>query len=215
MSMKENWDTWASESPYFAVITDPEYKNGVNDNFWRSGFHCAAGIEKELNNVGVKLSDCTVAELGVGVGRVGSHVSKLCKEYTGIDVSPKMMEVCKKHHPHLRLQEVTCDFPEVDVFYSIITLQHCKHEDIRVLIKRMLAASRRATIFQLPDIPSTVKMGECEPPYIHMYGLPVGEVISLAQETGFKPYSIRKEYSAGPKYDSYTYVFMPENRIDT
>ena len=110
---------------------------------------------------------------------------------------------------------MTCDFPEVDVFYSIITLQHCKHEDIRVLIRRMLAASRRATIFQLPDIPSTVKMGECEPPYMHMYGLPICEVVAIAGEMGFKPHLIRKESSAGPEYDSYSYVFRPENKVDT
>lgn len=215
MSMKENWDTWAAESPYFAVVTDPKNRDGDNEQFWASGVECANNIQKELGCVGVNISQCSAAELGVGVGRVGSNVAKLCKEYTGIDVSPKMMEVCRKHHPDLRLQEVTCEFPQVDVFFSVITLQHCKRDEIRTLIKRMLKASRVATIFQLPDIPSTVKMGECDPPYMHMYGLPVGEVISLAQETGFKPYSIRKEYSAGPKYDSYTYVFMPENRVDT
>lgn len=215
MSMRENWDTWASESPYFAVITNPEYKDGDNEQFWRSGFHCASGIEKELSYVGVKLSECSVAELGVGVGRVGSQVAKLCREYTGIDVSPKMMEVCRSHHPDLKLQEVTCEFPEVDVFFSVITLQHCKHDEIRTLIKRMLRASKVAAIFQLTDIPETVKMSECEPPYIHMYGLPICEVISIAADMGFKPYSIRKESSAGPKYDSYSYVFRPENRVDT
>lgn len=213
MSMKENWDRWAESDPYYAVITHPSNRGGDNKVFWESGGHAASTAKMILSLVDLNISDMKIAELGVGVGRVGSQLNKMCSGYVGIDVSDKMMAVCSKHHPELKLQNVTEPFPNVDMFYSLITLQHCEHSEMNMLIDRMFKASKVAVMFQLPDIPYAGEMPHQDEPYMPMYGAPIVKVIEQAFTHGFSPSVILRDKSVGPNEDSYCYLFTRKNPL--
>ena len=211
--MKENWDRWAESDPYYAVITDPANKGGANDLFWQSGINVADRANYLASLCGLDMSCMTVAELGVGVGRVGAGLMNLCKEYTGIDVSSKMLDVCRHHHPNMKLQLVTEPFPEVDLFYSVITLQHCAPSEISILLDRMFRAAKKAVLFQLTDMPYDGVAPHQDDPYMPMYGAPIIKVIEDAVRHNFSTSLVIKDTAAGPDIDSYCYLFTRKNTL--
>lgn len=213
MSMKENWDRWAESDPYYSVITDPANKGGATDLFWQSGIDVANHAKFLTELCGLDMSHMKIAELGVGVGRVGAGLMSLCKDYIGIDVSDKMLDVCRSHHPSMKLQLVTEPFPEVDLFYSVITLQHCDPSEICVLLDRMFRSSRKAVLFQLTDMPYEGMVPHQDDPYMPMYGTPIIKVIEDAVKHDFVPSLVIKDTAAGPDIDSYCYLFTRKNAL--
>ena len=76
-------------------------------------------------------SNKTVLEIGVGTGRIAIRVAPLCKEFTGIDISPKTIVRAKEHLSKYNNVNLICgDFNEFvfndsfDVIYSSLTFMH-------------------------------------------------------------------------------------------
>lgn len=76
-----------------------------------------------------------VLEIGVGTGRLALRNIEKCKKFTGIDISHKTIETCKKHLKNHRF-ELICDnfltyqFNETfDVIYSSLTFIHFNDKD--------------------------------------------------------------------------------------
>lgn len=87
--------------------------------------------------VGVKQDD-VVLEIGAGVGRVGSVVAPLCKEWIGIDVSENMVSHIRRRlgaHPNVRaLANSGYDLApipsaSVDLVYSTVVFMHLDEWD--------------------------------------------------------------------------------------
>ena len=77
----------------------------------------------------------TVLEIGVGTGRIAILVVPLCKEFVGIDISPKTIARAKKHLTEYNNTLLICgDFNEYvfnskfDVIYSSLTFMHIEHK---------------------------------------------------------------------------------------
>ena len=73
----------------------------------------------------------TVLEIGVGTGRIAVRVAPLCKEFTGIDISPKTISRAKEHlSEYNNVNLISGDFNEFefnnsfDVIYSSLTFMH-------------------------------------------------------------------------------------------
>ena len=73
----------------------------------------------------------TVLEIGVGTGRIAVRVAPLCKEFTGIDISPKTIARAKEHlSEYNNVNLISGDFNEFefnnsfDVIYSSLTFMH-------------------------------------------------------------------------------------------
>ena len=73
----------------------------------------------------------TVLEIGVGTGRIAIRVAPICKEFTGIDISPKTITRAKEHLAEYDNTTLICgDFNEYDfenkydVIYSSLTFMH-------------------------------------------------------------------------------------------
>ena len=73
-------------------------------------------------------SSKTVLEIGVGTGRIAIRVAPLCKEFTGIDISPKTIVRAKEHLSEYNNVNLICgNFNEFefndsfDVIYSSLT----------------------------------------------------------------------------------------------
>lgn len=76
----------------------------------------------------------SVLEIGVGTGRLAIRTAPLCKEFTGIDLSPKTIERASQNLSGLHNVKLICgdfmsfDFREqkFDAVYSSLTFMHIK-----------------------------------------------------------------------------------------
>lgn len=76
-------------------------------------------------------SNKTVLEIGVGTGRLAIRIAPLCKQFTGIDISPKTISRAKEHLAKNDNVKLICgDFNDYifestfDIIYSSLTLMH-------------------------------------------------------------------------------------------
>ncbi len=83
----------------------------------------------------------SVLEIGVGTGRIAGKVVPYCKDFTGIDISPKTIERAKKHlgeYKHVTLicsDYLSFEFgTKFDVIYSSLTWMH--FEDKQAAMKK-------------------------------------------------------------------------------
>lgn len=83
----------------------------------------------ELNN------NKSVLEIGVGTGRIAIKVAPLCKDFLGVDVSPKTIERAKENLNSCHNISLVCeDFlkytftKKFDVIYSSLTFMHIKEK---------------------------------------------------------------------------------------
>ena len=84
-------------------------------------------------------SQSYVLEVGCGIGRLGYHVADICKEYYGVDISQKLLNIADR-----RLQEFDnvyffetsgydlegIENNSVDIVYEYICFQHIPSEEI-------------------------------------------------------------------------------------
>lgn len=73
----------------------------------------------------------SVLEIGVGTGRLAIRVASLCKEFWGIDISPKTIDRAKENLGSFQNIKLICDdFLKIsfnrqfDVIYSSLTFMH-------------------------------------------------------------------------------------------
>ena len=89
----------------------------------------------------------SVLEIGVGTGRLAVRVAPLCKEFYGIDISPKTIERAKENLSSFENVGLICsDFLEYsfdrqfDVIYSSLTFMHISEKQKAYnLIEKLLA----------------------------------------------------------------------------
>lgn len=81
----------------------------------------------------------SVLEIGVGTGRLAVHVAPLCKEFTGIDISPKTIERAKGNLSGYKNVELICDDcmthrfnSKFDIIYSSLTFMHVENKQIAI-----------------------------------------------------------------------------------
>ena len=133
---KTYWDNLArnKQLAYFAVAGLPFGQLPDDKNIEEHGRQSAGII---INKLEITPRD-DVLEVGVGVGRLASHIVKSCKSFTGIDISKQMIKFAKErlgsipnlkfiHHPKSDLLL----FPDASfdkVFFQIVLI-HLDRED--------------------------------------------------------------------------------------
>ncbi len=102
-------------------VYDPEELKVYMDNWDGPDFIAAMQLDCEK----------TVLEIGVGTGRLALRVAPHCKEFVGIDFSPKTAERARENLKGLSNSRILCvDFTEYvpeckfDVIYSSLTFLH-------------------------------------------------------------------------------------------
>lgn len=207
--VEQNWETLAGDTPYFAVLTDPTYKEGPNENFWISGQIVANHILADLVEAGMDYADMSACELGTGVGRVLKAMSCACSSVTGYDLSKRMVNLCRQNCPGTPCHVYGGNLPALshDLVYSAIVLQHNPPALIGDLLKDMFQASKQAVWFQLP-LPTGFEGAEKpEIPCIPMYGMTEDDVVLIGAECGFGLVFSKPNNYAGPGLDGRQYLF--------
>ncbi len=139
MSTDLEWERWGKENPYFGVCTVEKFR--VENLTPESRAEFFAGGEADVKKV---LRICreqfdpafqpeTVLDFGCGVGRMLIPFAEVAKQVVGIDVSPSMLQECRKNCEEKsitniellqskdNLLQVTGEF---DLIHSYIVFQH-------------------------------------------------------------------------------------------
>lgn len=98
--------------------------------------------------------DKSVLEVGVGTGRLAIRVAPLCREFCGIDISPKTIERARENLVEQRNISLICgDFLSYefdrffDVIYSSLTLMHIEDKQRAIeKIARLLDCAGRLVL---------------------------------------------------------------------
>lgn len=123
---KEVWNTGTDDLEHARLVI----AGHADDDVWLATARAAS--QHLVDTVGVGASD-VVLEIGCGVGRVGSVLAPLCREWIGADVSERMLEHMSRrlaHLPNVRplplngydLRNVPAD--SIDLVYSTIVFLH-------------------------------------------------------------------------------------------
>ena len=134
-----DWERLGQTDPYFAVLTEPQYRGQLSDadraEFFRTGeWH----VNQVLSIIRARLhptfAPARALDFGCGVGRLLIPLASRCREVTGVDVSPAMLEEARRNCDaagvsHVRLirnddDELTAVEGEFDFVHSYIVLQH-------------------------------------------------------------------------------------------
>lgn len=122
--MKDHpWEKFAVADPYWAVLTDPQYKTGpggtlppeAKASFFKSGEdHILRTASTLKTHFGRRFTahDCCV-DFGCGVGRLLIPMSRMCGRAIGLDISATMRRICLENALNHRAGNIEC-YPDVE-----------------------------------------------------------------------------------------------------
>jgi SAM-dependent methyltransferase len=232
--VQRDWDCYASTDPFWAILTDPNRKNGGwdEDTFFETGRQEISELMEYLGTLGTGGRGCAL-DFGCGVGRLSRALAGYFDEVVGLDISPTMISLARAHNAHLGrctfLENSGPDLAVVrgrkfDLIYSSITLQHMPPRYSRQYVRNLLEllAPDGLFVFQLAG-ESTLSVGnrvlrtlynevyrrrvlKDEPPWMDVYGIPKQRVIALLERSGARVLDVQPNDAAGPEWTSYRYV---------
>ena len=165
--VRQSWSALGAEDPHFSVMTNPVYRRQnmspkVEEDFYKTGLLDTNVFLKlcERNDVTPKVAG-TVVELGCGVGRITEHLSKVFRNYIGVDISAPHLALAHERVEKIGLTNVSLvllsdflsDKTTYDVLFSLIVLQHNPPPVIEYLLEGLLGRLNPGGIafFQVPS----------------------------------------------------------------
>jgi SAM-dependent methyltransferase len=140
MTTDQAWVSWGERDPYYAVITDPRFRqraltDDARREFFSSGqAHARWVLATARQRVRSDFAPQTALDFGCGVGRVAIPLAAELRGVVGVDVSPAMLTEAAKNADLMgvghntrwlesddRLSRVDGCF---DLVHSCIVLQH-------------------------------------------------------------------------------------------
>lgn len=101
--MRDRWDRFAAREPYFAVLTESRFlranfDDAAEEEFFASGEgHVAELYATLVQTFSPQLRAVDVLEYGCGPGRLLLPFAQRAERVTGVDISPAMLEVARRH----------------------------------------------------------------------------------------------------------------------
>jgi SAM-dependent methyltransferase len=153
-STDDAWRDWGKRDPYFAVITNPKFRQAALGpeavrEFFLSGErhveHLAAMCRRL---VGLQtFAPARSLDFGCGVGRIVVPLARVSKEVVGIDISQEMLEEARRNCTREGVSNATFALSDdtlsnvggvFDFVHSFIVLQHIDVLRGRAFFQRLL-----------------------------------------------------------------------------
>jgi SAM-dependent methyltransferase len=163
-SQQNQWEQLGRIDPLWAILTDPEKRNGGWDEaaFFATGQNEIAELMARAVALGLPACRRAALDFGCGVGRATQALTSYFDEVTGVDIATAMLERARRYNRHgdrcryvLNEQNHLRAFPAAtfDLVYSRITLQHLPRRHIRSYLAEFMRVLRPGglLVFQLPD----------------------------------------------------------------
>ena len=173
--VQSSWTTLGMNHPYFSVLTRCKFwkktmSKTQTDEFYESGKHEVQRLLSTLSRNSVDLSsfqECM--DFGCGAGRISRWLSEEFETVHAYDVSKNYLKIARKYLENKEISNVhfhqvtdvddLASFPNIDVIYSVIVLQHNPPPIIHRIIVQFMRALNPGGVafFQVP----TYKEGYC------------------------------------------------------
>lgn len=191
--LREYWDEAANVRPYEAVL---EGFDGGASEFYENGR--VRLIELLAHSSGFKVRGKRILDFGCGPGRLTKALADSGADVVGLDVSPVMLDLARKHvaKADFRLVEDTnlgLADREFDLVISVLTLQHVMPDIAKDYLKQLVKAAS-AGIIQITtskDIPE---------------GVPPEEAVSI-----FGDALLDDVLTLGRGWESHVYYFLHDD----
>lgn len=134
-----------------------------------------------------------VLEVGCGPGRIAGHLDGLGLDVRGLDLSPRMVDVARRAHPHLPFDVgsmTALSYPDsrlaaVVAWYSVIHVPPQHHPALFGEFRRVLAPGGRLLLaFQVGDERVHLERAYGHPVSLDAYRLPPHVVADRLQRAG-------------------------------
>jgi 2-polyprenyl-3-methyl-5-hydroxy-6-metoxy-1,4-benzoquinol methylase len=153
----QDWERLARTDPYYAVLTEPKYHGELSKSdraeFFRTGeVHVSEMLSIIRSRLHPTFAPARALDFGCGVGRLLIPLAARCREVTGVDVSPAMLEEARRNcdaagasHVRLVKSEDTLAGLEAgfDFVHSYIVLQHIPVSRGERLVRELAGDWRR------------------------------------------------------------------------
>ena len=151
--IKENWEYYGKNDPYFAVATFDKFKKAnltekAKDEFFQTGEEHIEKVWSEIEKHFIKnFRPKRSLDFGCGVGRLVVPLAERCEAVVGVDISETMLKEAVENCRARKIENVsffqTDDFfggetGEFDLIHSFIVLQHIKPAIGGELVRKML-----------------------------------------------------------------------------
>jgi len=153
--VRRTWRGLGESKPHWSVLSQKEFLpdniDATRDTFHRSG---AADLELVLATIRRAGRDSTefstVHEYGCGLGRITNHLAAAFEKVIGCDISAPHLNLAREHSAAIGVSNI--EYREIDLWFSLIVLQHNPPPVIFTILRHMLAALRPGglAIFQVP-----------------------------------------------------------------
>ena len=220
------WSRLGDSEPHWSVLTQDEYRAEALGPaqlaaFYASGADEVSRFRAWLRRAGITpRADAVCAEYGCGVARVTGGLARLYGRVLAFDVSA----------PHLRAARARCEadgigtvefvqvtgpsslgaLRDLDVFFSVIVLQHSPPPIILDILGRAFAALRPGgyAYFQVPTYAAgyrysaaehlaQVAAGDGTEVEMEMHFVPQGAVLDLARRAGLAVAEVQPDFAIG------------------
>jgi ubiquinone/menaquinone biosynthesis C-methylase UbiE len=96
---QKNWDKLARTDPLYGVASDPEKRGRKWDEneFFSTGVTQIDSMLEYGRAHGIRIPGGKVMDFGCGVGRLSQALSRHFDSVTGVDISPRMVELAKSY----------------------------------------------------------------------------------------------------------------------
>jgi ubiquinone/menaquinone biosynthesis C-methylase UbiE len=156
-----------------------------------------------------------VADVGCGPGRVTILLSRLGLDAFGIDLSPGMLALARRTHPHLRFEEgsmLALDLPDASLggllaYYSIIHVPWEQRPQVFSEFHRVLAPGGALMLaFQIGDEHNHRTEFLGTPISVDSYRQQPDEVAALLHDAGFEPWATATREREGAETTTHGYL---------
>ena len=158
------WDQRAEEDAFYFVDNHLAYGAPDLERFWAGG---EADMAELLRQAGTSIDPGDdIVEIGCGVGRLTRVLAREGASVRALDVSPRMIELARKHNPALANVEwivgdgatlAGVDFQSADVCVSHVVFQHISDPSVTLAYVREIGRVLRPggwAAFQVSNDPA-------------------------------------------------------------
>lgn len=121
-----DWETFAQEEPWFAVLTDERYlREHLSDDDLRAFFASGDADIAHIFNLIARpdFAPGSALDFGCGVGRLTQALAKRAARVAGVDVAPSMLRIARENVPAATFSSAIPD-ERFDLIVSLIVFQH-------------------------------------------------------------------------------------------
>ncbi len=234
--LRKTWDALSAADPWRAILGRPGEGEPIEaEELFDSGVWEIREAMERAGELGLPALRRAALDFGCGAGRLTQALAEYFDAVTGVDVSPAMLELARRHNRHgerCRYALVGAadlrQFPDAafDFIYSNITLQHVPPRLTRSYLAEFLRllAPDGLLMFHLPShrrrpaiagrfpgnlYPWLARLAwaAAHPgrPVVPMYGVRRERVTAWIERSGGRVLAVEPRESAGPEWVNFRY----------